>query len=402
MKKPIFTVLTFLLVSTLFISIVSALRLNTSNDLNIDSTIIKDDQNFGLPTRIIITPIYLPSSDSNVREDDWFRGLFYYTIDVLGFNDIPYHYVVSKTGTVYSGNTGGYERELSINGVGSDMILIGYMSDKFASQIDNRAKDDLVELLTKVASENNIDPTNIQIKGTKFQRNEQNKTVVMVEDDLFGLWNISLLDIIEGVQKNYNPVVKIYSVNVDSVSVPENNLAPGSEIIIPITITNTSDFGIYSGTDAEMLLSRVNGENSNYFINNVWLSQSQMSLMSDGDVLQTFDTGEFSVKIKTPLIVGEYSETFEIRNINGDLISDDSIELKVNIVASDREIVEILTTETGTLNVRDIPSSVGDTINQVSEGERFFKTDDAGNGWIEVELEDGTRGWIAGWYTRTI
>jgi uncharacterized protein YgiM (DUF1202 family) len=84
--------------------------------------------------------------------------------------------------------------------------------------------------------------------------------------------------------------------------------------------------------------------------------------------------------------------------LRGEVISLNVFEIRLNVQRSDRQIVEVGPTETGNLNVRDQASSASNVISQVSTGQRFFLLEDAGNGWLRIEIDQQTSGWVAGWY----
>ena len=68
----------------------------------------------------------------------------------------------------------------------------------------------------------------------------------------------------------------------------------------------------------------------------------------------------------------------------------------------EKRIIEIGNTELGYLKVRSEPSTVGTEIGKVSTGERFFVLEDAGNGYVKIDTNDGKTGWVAGWLTKNI
>jgi hypothetical protein len=59
--------------------------------------------------------------------------------------------------------------------------------------------------------------------------------------------------------------------------------------------------------------------------------------------------------------------------------------------------VLILTTPTGFLNVRSTPG--GATVGQVNPGQTFSLLDEQ-VGWYQIQLSDGTKGWVSGQYAK--
>ncbi len=398
----ILIVLTTALIFIMSAGNVNALTILSTDELKIDKSLIKDDVNYTLPQKIVIAPVYIPTSNFETESSEWYRGLHYFTVDKLGFSDIPFHYVVDEDGNVYEGNKGRDERQISVSGIGNNMILIAYLTEKSASKFDPRSINSLSELLLKLCNQNAINPNNIEVKGVKFVRNQATRSVTMAANDIFGIWNSSLDSIKNTIKPKYQPVEKSYNLRVDEVIVPSEPVKPGSTFIVSIRLNNLSEYGVYGGTSSELIATKSDGGASTFFLNNVWLSTSQFSILGDELALRRFEEGTFDVQLRAPLYVGEISETFTLSTPDGKNINANPFSIKVNLSAPDRPIIEIGNTETGILRVRQTPSSVGTVISQVSPGERYFKTNDAGNGWIEIELQDGQKGWVANWYTRQV
>lgn len=68
-----------------------------------------------------------------------------------------------------------------------------------------------------------------------------------------------------------------------------------------------------------------------------------------------------------------------------------------------KDMVEILSTSTGFLRVREEASTLADEIGQVSPGERYpWVSTDEDTGWYEIEYEEGKTGWVSSQYAKKI
>ncbi|GAB4284314.1 MAG: hypothetical protein Kow0081_1370 [Candidatus Dojkabacteria bacterium] len=403
-KQMLHIALGFILFSSGFLTSVYAqeLRIISAEEAKIDTSAIREDTNFTVPKRIVITPIFQDISANNIPFEQIYRGIYFYTLEILGFNDTPFHYFISEEGELFRGNKGGDERRVNIEGFGQDSIVIGYIVRKGSLLMNTRALNSAKELVLEVANNNSIPPENISIIGTEFVRNEELRTVSLRQKDLFGSWQVSENEIRNYISANYAPKPKSYSLDVISLTLPEGELIPGEVVDINIELENTSFNGFYGLSDSEIILTKSGDGSSVFYVNGSWYSNTQVGIMQENDILLPLDTNNFTFQVKVPLFVGEISETFVFRNRKGEIIQADPVTLTLNVARTDRAIVEILPTETGTLNVRQTPSSVGNLISQVSPGERFFVISNAGNGWIEIDLGNGQTGWIASWYTKEI
>jgi len=66
-------------------------------------------------------------------------------------------------------------------------------------------------------------------------------------------------------------------------------------------------------------------------------------------------------------------------------------------------MVEILTTPTGFLRVREEASTLAKELTQVKPGERFpFLEEDTQDNWFKIEYEEGKEGWVTGQYTKKV
>jgi len=66
-------------------------------------------------------------------------------------------------------------------------------------------------------------------------------------------------------------------------------------------------------------------------------------------------------------------------------------------------LVEILSTPTGTLRVRDKPGLGGAEIGQVKPGERYrFLEEDEATGWFKIEYQKGKEGWVSNQYAKKV
>jgi hypothetical protein len=366
----------------------------------VDDTIAKNDTSFSVPDNIVITPIFPPSADFDAREGDWFRGLYYYmTANERrpGFTDIPFHYIVTSDGRVFRGNSGGEERKISVTDLGSSMVMIGYLAGRSDNAFDPRAKDVLGELVIDICNRNSINPDKVSVASVKYRLDDETKTVSLERQDLFGLWNTSKTQVVDAVKALYAPVPKSYALHVVEVNMPTEAVNPGETAVGTIKIKNVGEFGSYFDSTSEIIGTHRNG-GSKFYLQDVWPSTSQFHIMKDGDSLLPGEERSFDFRVYVPLFIGEVYEEYDIYTIGGQKIPDSGFAVKLNVNRPSGRIVEVKATETGWLRVRSQPSGAATEIGRVSTGERYFVTDDAGNGWIKIKLTNGTEGWVSSQY----
>lgn len=366
--------------------------------LRIDDTIAIADTAYSMPTQVLVVPIFLPATeDANVADRDWFRGLYYYSIGNerrSGFTDIPFHYVVSRSGEIFKGNAGGEERKISITDVGDDVVVIGYLAARSDSAFDPRSSSALQELILDVINKNSIKPENVKVGTVRYVKDDESKTISIAKQEVFGLWNTSLNSLMEPVRRQYSPVQKTYTIQVVKVDLPAEEVKPDTTVTGKITLKNTGDFGIYPGTISELLGSRTEGA-SKFYMSDAWTGISQFNLIAEDKVLLPTQEKTFEFKIRVPLYFGAQSEAFVLKNAGGQVVAGSNFDLKLTVARPDGTVVEVAPTNTGWLRVRSTPSGAATELARISPGERYYVTGDAGNGWIKIKLSDGREGWVS-------
>lgn len=403
MKKIFVLFTTLILISSFFQTNVKALTITSRDNLGIESNITKEDLAYSLPSETVVAPIFLGVESNKISQKEWVESLYYYTIQKLGFTDLPFHYIVTSNGDVYQGNLGGDERKVKVDGIGANVILVAYLSSSKQNEFDSKADDSLKQLLLDISNKNAIKAQNIITTGIKFVRDVTNKSVSIASEEILGNWASKLEQYKGHVANNYSPVQKSYQVDVSNLALTMSEASPGEEVEGTVTIKNTGNFGLYGGTDNEIVASKDDGGSSQFFINNLWLSRSQFSLMAENqNILPTQETA-LTFRIKAPLAKGQISENFTLKTLGGAGITvSQNLTITLNLKASDKRIIQIQNTELGYLKVRSEPSTLGPEIDQAASGQRYFVIEDAGNGYLKIQLENGKSGWIAGWLVNDI
>jgi hypothetical protein len=365
--------------------------------LALDTSIRSEDENYILPSNIAITPIFIDETNYDAS----YKGLFYYTIDKLGFTDIPFHYIVSGDGKVYKGNLGGDERNLTFSNTTGNFVLVGYMTNKNISNFESKGLEATKELVSEVANNNNIKAENIVIRNLSFEKNTSASTVTLKIDSLAGNWEKDLDSIKGYVNSNIKPSNKVYSVEVVEAKLASESAVIGSETAGTVKIKNTGTSTIYAGSNSEVIASKESG-NSLFYTLNGWLSQSQFSLMEEIERILPGEEVTLTFNVKAPLASGEISETFVLNNLVGQKVSTNNFTLRMNVDKGGKRIIQINDTELGYLRVRSEASTAATEVGRASSGERFILEEDAGNGLYKITLSNGTTGWVAGWLTTEI
>lgn len=379
----------------------AAAQVLTAQQLKIDTTIAIKDNAFSVPTQVIVAPIFLPQGAPYLTEREWFRGLYYFSIansHRAGFTDIPFHYVVSRNGEIFKGNAGGDERKISVQGVGSESIVVGYLAGPSDSSFDTRAFSALSELLLDVINRNAIKPEKVTVTGVKLVRNPGQQQISLAKQDIFGLWSSSFAEVQANIKRLYNPTPKTYAVEVVNVTLPEGEAKPGDTVNGTITVKNIGEYGIYPNTLSELVGTKTSG-NSRFYTPDGWVSTSQFQLTAEDAVMLPGEQKQFNFKLYVPLFFGAQTESFQLRNLSGQTIPNANFDITLNVGrVAGVTIVEVGPTETGWLRVRATASSAAAEITRISTGERYYQLEALSNGWVRIKLQDGREGWVSRQY----
>lgn len=379
---------------------VSALTVKSVDTLGFDKSIIKTTYEIGLPSKLIITPVFMPNT-VRLTEENWIKGIYYYTVQRLGYPTLPYHYLIDSKGNVYNSESTD-DRILNIRNVNDNSIVIGYLAQANATTFADETKENLSELILDIANRNGINLDDVEVSGLSFSREVSTNQVFLDKSEVFGLWKDGLNQIKDTIRPRYSPKVREYNIEIKEVSIVSSNLTIGSETDGKIKITNKGPTNLYIGDSLYLLAEKNDGGNSRFYLNNVWVSQSQFPAVTESQTFKVDQTIEVPFKIKAPLNPGENVESFKIKLVGTGNLNSNSFELKVNVDKGGKKIVQIQETETNFLRVRSEPSTVSEEIGRVASGERYIVLEENENGFYKIDLEGGRSGWVAGWLTTDI
>lgn len=120
--------------------------------------------------------------------------------------------------------------------------------------------------------------------------------------------------------------------------------------------------------------------------------------------------GEHQIIVSTP---GYSEKTISIKTVEGYKLTvvvklkpngeEVPVEGEEEIEEPKQEEVEILSTPTGFLRVRNEPSTLGEEVAQVTPGERYpYLDEDEKTGWLKIEYEEGEEGWVSDQYAKKV
>ena len=380
---------------------VKALEILPKKDFSIDSTLISQIENFNLPDSIIISPIVIPS-DMIIQETDLYAGIFYYETIRLNQKDFLSHYFVTTEGQVLEGNSLGADQRIKLYQNDSKPIIINFFVAEGSTDFTINQKQTLKELILKLANEQSIALENIFIKEIRLLV-KPNEPVLLKLDDLQGSWQIGLKEIVIEITPLYKPIPKSYTFAVEKITVPTKTITFPETFEIQMVIKNTSSNVLFQDTIYEPIMSKLDNAPSKFFLNDVWLSQTQSPIMDENSSIKPNESKTFTIKLKAPLYFGEIKESYQLISGLGRAYTGTTFDLSINVQRpAGKDIVEITNTETGQLNYRDNPFASSNVIGRVTPGQRFIVIERTDSGYIKLDLGNGKTGWVVSKYTKTV
>jgi len=399
--KKVFLIIFILCILTVPLSHVVSAQVLTREQTKLDERLHSTEKmaSFAMPESIVIAPIE-KINNYHINSIDWFKAIYYYMAGRLGLGDIQFHYVITSDGLVFQGIKNGVEQKGQLLNGPDNPIIIAYLSEINETDFSFESINPLSDLIIDLANKNAIPLSKVFIKRIKFSNIEN--TFTMTAQDMAGKFNLTIENIKRQLVNKYNPVKREYKIEVKEVNLSKQEVDPGADVKVSLKIRNIGEYSIFKGTDAEIIAQKKDNSVSLFYINGTWSSPSQVEIMTSGVLLRPGEEATYEFKLNVPLYFGEQTETFLLTDLNGNLYQDTEFNISIKINRINVTVVEILDTETGTLNVRDRASGYGNIITTVLPGQRFIEKQRTDTGWVLIDLGNGTTGWVSARYVKIV
>ncbi|HOC97394.1 MAG TPA: hypothetical protein PKJ54_03880, partial [Candidatus Pacearchaeota archaeon] len=126
--KYLFTIFLSFFVLLVLSSSVFAIDIVKRRDIGMDETLSVQADMYSLPQKVYISQLEGYNKEFLGKSNEWIKALYYYSVTRLGLNDIPYNYLIDKSGNIYEGARGGEGINPGLEG-GQNVVLIGIMDD---------------------------------------------------------------------------------------------------------------------------------------------------------------------------------------------------------------------------------------------------------------------------------
>ncbi len=354
------------------------------------------------PKTIAVTKISPEKGVSFGESSEWYQGFYYYCITKLGFTDVPFNYVVTWDGSVYVGKGGGKDVVPLVSAektVGiSRPIIIAYFDNN--REIPSSSEIALNQLITALQREYGISKSAIYAVDSKLVKGKDqfklsSLALTMTSSNA---WN----SFVGGLgSSSLSRLNRVYNGKVEQVTY-ESSVEGGKHFMVKVKIKNLGDHPWYNSGATSVYLSTSNprSHKSPFFVSDKWASFARVVEPTKEWILPN-EIADFEFEIATPLIPGNYKETFELLELPGNWIPGTQFEVKFSVKKGAYSLVKILSTNTGYLNVRDCPATDCKELGKVVPGDILISLGKQ-DAWYHVRLDNGKTGWVFARYVKEL
>lgn len=385
--KLIFTIILFVVPSAVFAST----HLSTS-ELRFDKTI--SDQSsvkYVTPKKIYIAQVTTQTSELLKDPELWVQTLYYYSITRLNFADMPYNYLIDSNGVIYDGKSGGMGANPEMQN-SEGVILIGYLSND--PILTNRASTSLYSFVDDQASLWGISSVSA-VKLSMVQ--SEGQLTKLKSESIKGDFAQSVIDTFQG-WKGYTKESLSYKAKITDVQY-EKTVDVGGKLHVAVKVKNLNDFAWINDSNP-IYVSVQENKDSAFAINGVWDSFSKAT-HSQNTVVKPGEEITFEFDMQAQVKPGEVTEKFEILKFNKSPFADSQFEVKFTIVKGDKSLVQVASSQYGFVNIRECQWYSCKIIDTVDNGAVFILLKEE-NGWMKIQYNEDTIGWVFSKYMKKI
>ena len=343
------------------------------------------------PSKIYISQVTTTSDTLLRNPSKWVKTLYYYGVTRLHFSDLPYTYLLDENGIIYQGNSGGIGANPQLQEV-EGAITIGYLSNN--PVLTNRARESLFKMVDDISFKWGIS----SLSTVRMYINQEEgtlSTVSLVETT--GEFSNSVENALQDWE-GYEQENLEYILRIEEV-IHDEEVGIGERLPVTVKVRNMNDFIWFTDRDP-IYISVKGGEESDYAINQEWLSFSRPTSITDTNILPG-ESVEFEFNLEARILLGEAVETFEILKFDNRPFENSEFETRFEITRGDTRLAEVNSQRFGFLNIRDCRWYSCEVVDTADNGTVLILVEEEA-GWSKVMYGLGLYGWVNSAFLREI
>lgn len=393
--KNIFIAILCITIFSFFVNNVFAADVNiiSRETITMDETLSAQSDIYSLPQKIYITQI--TGFNENLFNDsqEWIKLLYYYSVTRLGLNDIPFNYLIDRSGNIYEGSKGGTGVNPGLKN-GENVVLIGIMDNNMS--LSPRASTSLASLAELLSYRYGIKDSEWKVVDLRLEQQESSLSLVTFSDSKSVVIN-SITNALESVEWSNTEHLgykgKILSVEYDK------EVEIGQKLNVKVEIKNENDF-TWFGDLTYIYISTLDSVESPHAINKVWESFSKPTYLKSMYITPG-ESAELQFQMEAKSKPGEYKQSFYFMKSAENIVEGSTFDVVFNITKGNNKLIEVVSPEFGYVNIRECRWYTCKVLEAANEGDVFIYTLQE-EGWYQIKFGESGVGWIYQKYAKEI
>jgi len=391
--KYLFTILLSFFILLILSQTVFAVDIVKREDIGMDETLSVQMDIYSLPQKIYISQLEGYNKEFLGKPNEWIKALYYYSVTRLGLNDIPYNYLIDKSGNIYEGARGGEGINPGLEG-GQNVVLIGIMDNN--TTLAPRTSEALNSLVQELSYKYGIKNTNWEFVELKLKKSSD-KVSYMTYSVSTGELRSSIVSSLAEVQWSDSEHLK-YKGSIVSVDYAKE-VEVGNRLDVKVKIKNENDF-IWFGDLSYIYVSTVDSKETPHAINMEWESFSKPTHLQNVNV-KPGETVEVTFQMEAKSKPGEYKESFYFMKSADNIIEGSNFDVEFTITRGNNKLIQLTSPEFGYVNIRECRWYSCKVLEVADEGWVYaiIKKEE---GWYQIKFGKDQTGWVYQKYAKEI
>ncbi len=358
-----------------------------------DETLSVQSEIYSYPQKIFISQLEGFNENLSDKSDEWIKLLYYYCVTRLGLNDIPYNYLIDKSGNIFQGAKGGEGINPSLEG-GNNVVLIGIMDNN--QSLSPRLSSSLNFLVENLSYKYGIKSSSWDFVKLNLTRNE-NAVSFVTASSFDNSIKSSISNSLSNV--NWSDTEHLeYKGSIESIEYPKE-VEIGSRFEVKVKIKNENDF-TWFGDLSYIYISTVDSVESPHAINQLWESFSKPTHIQNATI-KPGQSGEVIFKMDAKSSPGVYKQSFYFMKSQEIVVEGTSFDVEFTIIKGDKKLIQLISPEFGFVNIRECRWYSCKVLEVANDGQVYITTGKE-EGWYIVTFGEGQTGWVYQKYAKEI